>query len=66
MQVATNWLGFPVLERLGRGGSASLAPLCQPDGIAVVASGIDAVVTGDPLRWHDLSNTDWYRAGVLR
>ncbi len=50
--------GVPIVERLGRGGSASLAPLCQADGIAVVAADVDAVAPGDMLRWHDLSNAD--------
>ncbi|MEO1158913.1 MAG: molybdopterin molybdenumtransferase MoeA, partial [Pseudomonadota bacterium] len=50
--------GAPVIERLGTGGSASLAPLCQADGIAVVEANIDTVAAGDMLSWHELSDTD--------
>lgn len=57
-RVGTDKFGAPVIERLGRGGSASLAPLCQADGIAVVAADIGTVAKGDMLSWHDLSNTD--------
>ncbi|MEO9875596.1 MAG: gephyrin-like molybdotransferase Glp [Anderseniella sp.] len=57
-RTGTDKFGAPVMERLGRGGSASLAPLCLADGIAVVAADIDTVKTGDMLSWHDLSNTD--------
>jgi len=57
-RVGTDEFGVPIVERLGRGGSASLAPLCQADGIAVVAADVDTVAQGDMLRWHVLSNTD--------
>lgn len=57
-RTGTDKFGAPVIERLGRGGSASLAPLCQADGIAVIAADIDSVAKGDMLSWHDLSNTD--------
>ncbi len=57
-RAGTDKFGAPVIERLGRGGSASLAPLCQADGIAVVAADVDTVAKGDMLSWHDLSNTD--------
>ncbi len=57
-RAGTDEFGVPIVERLGRGGSASLAPLCQADGIAVVAADVDAVAHGDMLRWHVLSNTD--------
>ncbi len=57
-RVGTDRSGAAVVERLGRGGSASLGPLCQADGIAVVAADIDTVARGDMLSWHDLSNTD--------
>ncbi len=57
-RVGTDRFGVPVIERLGKGGSASLSPLCQADGIAMVASDIEAVTRGDMLRWHDLSDID--------
>jgi molybdopterin molybdotransferase len=57
-RAGTDKFGAPVIERLSRGGSASLAPLCQADGIAVVAADIDTVAKGDMLSWHELSIAD--------
>ncbi|WP_108881469.1 molybdopterin-binding protein [Anderseniella sp. Alg231-50] len=57
-RAGTDRFGVPVIERLGRGGSASLAPLCHADGIAVVAADIDTVAAGDMLSWHELSDSD--------
>ncbi len=57
-RAGTDRFGTPVIERLGRGGSASLAPLCEADGIAVVAADIDTVAGGDMLSWHELSVSD--------
>ncbi|PZQ18107.1 MAG: molybdopterin molybdenumtransferase MoeA [Ancylobacter novellus] len=39
--------GLPVIEKLGRGGSARLAPLIAADGLAVIAAGRDEVRKGD-------------------
>ena len=41
--------GLPVIERLGRGGSARLKPLIAADGLAVVAPGEDPVRHGDSI-----------------
>lgn len=41
--------GLPVVEKLGRGGSARLAPLIAADGLAVIAAGVDEVREGDPV-----------------
>ena len=47
--VGTGALGQPVIERLGRGGSARLAPLIEADGLAVIAPGEAPVAPGDPV-----------------
>ena len=39
--------GLPLVEKLGRGGSARLAPLIAADGLAVIAAGRDEVRRGD-------------------
>lgn len=44
--------GLPVLIRLGRGVSATLAPLAGADGLAMVAADCDRVEPGDRLHWH--------------
>lgn len=41
--------GMMVVEKLGRGGSARLAPLIAADGLAVIPAGRDEVRTGDPI-----------------
>ena len=41
--------GLPVVERLGRGGSARLKPLIDADGLAVVDPGARAVKRGDAV-----------------
>jgi molybdopterin molybdotransferase len=41
--------GTPVIERLGRGGSARLQPLIAADGLAVIAPGEAPVAMGDPI-----------------
>ena len=46
--------GNAKLVRLGHGGSASLCPLGQSDGIAVVAAKTAQVNQGDTLCWHRL------------
>lgn len=49
--------GRPLLKRLGQGSSASLMPLCQADGLAIIASATAGVCIGDPLSWIDLRTT---------
>ena len=41
--------GTPVIERLGRGGSARLQPLIAADGLAVIAPGEAPVAMGDSI-----------------
>ncbi|RXF74980.1 molybdopterin molybdotransferase MoeA [Hansschlegelia zhihuaiae] len=41
--------GLPVVEKLGRGGSARLAPLIAADGLAVIPAGRDEVRRGDAI-----------------
>ncbi len=41
--------GEPLIERLGRGGSARLRPLIGADGLAVVPPGGSPIRTGDPI-----------------
>lgn len=47
--IGTGAMGLPVIERLGRGGSARLAPLIEADGLAVIAPGASPVAPGDPV-----------------
>ncbi|UWQ86008.1 molybdopterin molybdotransferase MoeA [Leisingera caerulea] len=49
--------GLPVLERLGCSVSATLLPLSEADGLAVVPAGTDQVSTGDRLSWHPFCRT---------
>jgi molybdopterin molybdotransferase len=46
--------GFPVLEMLGRGTSASLSALALADGIALLPPDVEAVEPGIPLRFEAL------------
>jgi molybdopterin molybdotransferase len=41
--------GLPRVKKLGRGGSARLAPLIAADGLAVIPAGRSAVRLGDPI-----------------
>lgn len=41
--------GLPRVEKLGRGGSARLAPLIAADGLAVIPAGREEVRPGDPI-----------------
>ncbi len=41
--------GLPRVEKLGRGGSARLAPLIAADGLAVIPAGVDGVRQGDRI-----------------
>ncbi|PYG25453.1 molybdopterin molybdotransferase MoeA [Pelagimonas varians] len=43
--------GMPVLERLGRSVSATLLPLGQADGLAIVPADCGEISTGAPLSW---------------
>jgi len=52
-----NEVGVPIVDRLGHGGSASLNPLCQADGIAVVQAGDDRIQCGQALAWHPFCNS---------
>lgn len=47
--VGTDPTGLPLIEKLGRGGSARLAPLIAADGLAVIPAGRDEVKSGDPI-----------------
>lgn len=44
--------GVPILRRLGEGGSGSLYPLAEADGLALVPSHLDRIRTGDRLHWY--------------
>lgn len=44
--------GRPMLEKIGRGGSARLRPLVQAEGLAAIAGDVSAVEPGDILEWH--------------
>ncbi|SFU21402.1 molybdopterin molybdotransferase MoeA [Sedimentitalea nanhaiensis] len=44
--------GLPVLQRLGASVSATLVPLAEADGVAIVAAETSAVSMGDILHWH--------------
>ncbi|MBB3987780.1 molybdopterin molybdotransferase [Sagittula marina] len=44
--------GLPVLRRLGQGVSATLLPLTQADGLAIVAADCAKLAPGDLLHWH--------------
>lgn len=43
---------LPILARLGVGVSATLFPLAQADGLAIVPATTDRVQQGDALHWH--------------
>ncbi|GLK55743.1 molybdopterin molybdotransferase [Methylopila capsulata] len=47
--VGTDPSGLPRVEKLGRGGSARLAPLIAADGLAVIPAGHDEVKPGDAI-----------------
>ncbi len=49
--------GLPVLERLGNSISATLLPLGQADGLAIVPADTDQMRSGDALRWHPFCQT---------
>ncbi|MEA5160253.1 gephyrin-like molybdotransferase Glp [Cereibacter johrii] len=44
--------GVPILRRLSEGGSGSLYPLAEADGLALIPSDIDRIRSGDRLLWH--------------
>lgn len=46
---ARDVLGRPLLQRLGPGASASLSPMAQAKGIAIIPPDIAQVVSGQPL-----------------
>ena len=41
--------GNPVVDALGRGGSARLMPLCSADGFCVIPADVEQVLPGDPV-----------------
>jgi len=47
--------GAPVIERLGRSVSATLFPLSEADGLAMVAATTAHISAGDPLAWQPFS-----------
>ncbi|MBH0236745.1 molybdopterin molybdotransferase MoeA [Methylobrevis albus] len=44
--------GLPLVEKLGKGGSARLAPLVAADGLAVIPADIGDIPAGGPLVFH--------------
>lgn len=44
--------GLPMVDRLGTSVSATLFPLTQADGLAIVAANTASVTSGDRLHWH--------------
>lgn len=48
--------GFPVLEKLGKGGSARLKPLIEADGFAAVAAERMEVSPGSDLDWYPFTS----------
>ncbi|MEM9577799.1 MAG: gephyrin-like molybdotransferase Glp [Pseudomonadota bacterium] len=44
--------GLPRIERLGNSVSATLFPLSDADGIALVSADVARIAPGDALRWH--------------
>lgn len=44
--------GLPILKRLGASVSATLFPLAEADGLAIVPAQTDRVAPGDPIDWH--------------
>lgn len=51
-RLGTSATGLPVLERLGIGVSATLFPLAEADGLAVIPAMSEGVARGDILHWH--------------
>lgn len=49
--------GLPVLERLGQSVSATLLPLADADGLAIVSADTVNLRCGDALRWHPFCPT---------
>ncbi|MCK0151589.1 molybdopterin molybdotransferase MoeA [Marivita sp. S6314] len=49
--------GRPVLERLGRSVSATLLPLSEADGLAIVPADCIHVTNGTPVKWHPFCQT---------
>lgn len=45
--------GLPKLEKIGRGGSARLAPLIEADGLAALPIADEGVKPGDPLPYYE-------------
>ncbi len=44
--------GLPLLERLGKGVSATLFPLAAADGLAVIPAASEGIAMGEPVDWH--------------
>lgn len=49
--IGTDGTGLPLLERLGNGVSATLYPLAQAEGLAIVPAETEAVAVGDLIDW---------------
>lgn len=49
--------GLPILHRLGASVSATLLPLADADGLAIVPADTSAVAPGDRLHWHPFHTT---------
>jgi len=47
--------GLPIVEKLGRGGSARLMPLVAADGLAEIDGGVGDVPAGACVRFHPFS-----------
>ena len=50
-RTATDATGLPLLERLGNGVSATLFPLAQADGLAMVPAPSQGVAEGEVIDW---------------
>lgn len=48
--------GLPILKRLGDSVSATLFPLAEADGLAIVPAETDSIVPGDCLFWQQISS----------
>ncbi len=55
--VAHDATGLPVLQRLGQSVSATLLPLSDADGLAIVAAETSHIHTGAPLLWRPFCQT---------
>lgn len=50
--LGTDGTGLPLLERLGKGVSATLFPLATADGLAVIPAASEGIAKGEQVDWH--------------